>query len=109
MPWVRIHRLRATQVHRQRRVLAAQAVAAGAHVDRGKGVDGFRGGGRTAFGHLEGEAVPVLGATQVQVQGVADHLVIAHDAFEHFPQAATGDQRITQCVEGRGADKPRHP
>ena len=41
---------------------------------------------------------------QLQHQSIADHPVVAHDAFEHFAQAATGHDRQPQGVEGGGRD-----
>ena len=48
VPWLGVARFGAAQVHRQRCVVAAEAIAAGAHVDRGEGVDGFEGRRRVA-------------------------------------------------------------
>ena len=102
---MRVRRFRPTQVHRQRGIVAAQAIAAGAHVNRHERIDGFVGRGRIACRNFQAEAVAILGAGQFQFQGVTDHLVIAHDALEHFAQTAAGHQRITERVKGGGADE----
>ncbi|MNF81155.1 hypothetical protein D3C84_634140 [compost metagenome] len=105
MPLMRVCRLRPPQVRRQWRVIPAQAIAAGAHVNRHECIDGLKGRGRIAAGDFQAKKVAILGAGQLQFQGIADHLVIAHDAFEHFTQTAAGHQRITQRMEGRRADE----
>ncbi|MNX83664.1 hypothetical protein D3C86_1154360 [compost metagenome] len=109
VPLMRVGRLRATQVHRQRGVIATQAIAAGAHVNRGEGIDGFVSGSGIARRDSQVEAVAVFRARQLQFQGVTDHLVIAHNAFEHFAQTAAGHQRITECMKSRGTDEARNP
>ena len=48
VPLMRIGRFRAAQVHRQRCVVATEAIAASTHVDRGKRIDGFEGRRRIA-------------------------------------------------------------
>ncbi|MCY1183831.1 hypothetical protein D9M73_244810 [compost metagenome] len=35
--------------------------------------------------------------------------MVTHDPLEHFPQAATGYQRVTQGMERGGADEARYP
>ena len=48
VPLLGVVRFRATQVHRQRCIVTTETIAAGAHVDRREGVDGFEGRGRVA-------------------------------------------------------------
>ena len=108
VPLMDIERFRATQVNGQRRIVAAEAIAAGAHVDRSEGIDGFEGWRGIACGNFQTEQIAVVGAAQVQLQGIADHRVIARDTLEHFAQTATGHQRVSERMERGRADEPRH-
>ncbi|MNO94494.1 hypothetical protein D3C76_861140 [compost metagenome] len=104
VPGPRVDRGRAAQMHGERRIVAAQAVAAGAHVDRGEGIQRLGGGLGAVAGHAQAELVAVALTAQFQLQRIADHLVVTHDALEDFPQAGAGHQRIAQGMEGGGAD-----
>ena len=109
VPRLGVGGFRAPQVNGQRRIVATQAVATGAYVDRRKGINRFRRGRGAAWRLEQAKTVDVAVAAQLQVQGITDHLVIAHDALEHLAQAAAGHQCVTQRMKGGGADKPRHP
>ncbi|MCY1419519.1 hypothetical protein D9M71_351090 [compost metagenome] len=104
VPGLRVRRLRAAQVHGERRIVTAEAVTAGAHIDRGEGIQGLGRGLRAVAGHAQAELVTVAPAAQFQLQRIADHLVVAHDALEDFPQAGAGHQCIAEGMEGGGAD-----
>lgn len=107
LPRLGVERTRALQLHQQRGEVAAQAIATTAHVDRGEGVQRLRCRRRAARRDTETKLVGIVHLAQLQLQGIADHPVIAHDALEHLAQAAAGDQRITQGMEGGRADELR--
>ncbi|MNP41250.1 hypothetical protein D3C76_1349410 [compost metagenome] len=109
VPGGRVGRLRAGQGHGQGGIVTAQTVATGTHIDRNEGIDGFgrRWGG--VLRKLQAKQIAALFAAQLQDQRIADYLVVTHDPFEHFAQAATGYQCITQGVERSRADEARHP
>ena len=48
VPLMGIGRFRAAQINRQRRVITAESITAGAHIDRRERVDGFEGRCRVA-------------------------------------------------------------
>lgn len=74
VPLMRVFRFRPTQVNRQRGIVAAQAIAAGTHVNRHERIDGLVGRGRMPVSEFSGGSGSDPRCVSVPVQGVTGHL-----------------------------------